>query len=168
MATKKWRFFVTSGGATIKFRVFKTETGRAYMWQSNQRPEEVNVVVVKPYYRGNPLLKIEDETKSHSYILNGIKNLKSEEIKNIDPNKNFVFDFGAAVKISQAEYKKQYLESRNDPNKSMRINLANSDMAQINIDGKMMNVSEYLRDREKQQKEKIAKDNNILELDLIK
>ena len=124
-----------------------------------------------PYkFRGLPglIVKIEDETKSHSYILNGIKNLKSEEIKNIDPNKNFIFDFGNAVKISQAEYKKQYLESRNDPNKSMRINLANSDMAQINIDGKMMNLNEYLRDREKQQKEKIAKDNNILELDLIK
>ena len=41
-------------------------------------------------------------------------------------------------------------------------------MAEINIDGKMTNVSEYLRDREKQQKEKIAKDNNILELDLLK
>lgn len=124
-----------------------------------------------PYkFHGLPglIVKIEDETKSHSYILNGIKNLKSAEIKNIDPNKNFVFDFGNAVKISQSEYKKQYLESRNDPNKSMRINLANSDMAQINIDGKMMNVNEYLRDREKQQKEKIAKDNNILELDLIK
>ena len=124
-----------------------------------------------PYkFHGLPglIVKIEDETKSHSYILNGIKNLKSEEIKNIDPNKNFVFDFGNAVKISQSEYKKQYLESRNDPNKSMRINLANSDMAQINIDGKMTNVNEYLRDREKQQKEKIAKDNNILELDLIK
>ena len=124
-----------------------------------------------PYkFHGLPglIVKIEDETKSHSYILNGIKNLKSEEIKNIDPNNNFVFDFGNAVKISQTEYKKQYLESRNDPNKSMRINLANSDMAQINIDGKMTNVNEYLRDREKQQKEKIAKDNNILELDLIK
>ena len=124
-----------------------------------------------PYkFHGLPglIVKIEDETKSHSYILNGIKNLKSEEIKNIDPNKNFIFDFGNAVKISQSEYKKQYLESRNDPNKSMRINLANSDMAQINIDGKMTNVNEYLRDREKQQKAKIEKDNNILELDLIK
>lgn len=124
-----------------------------------------------PYkFHGLPglIVKIEDETKSHSYILNGIKNLKSAEIKNIDPNKNFVFDFGNAVKISQSEYKKQYLESRNDPNKSIRINLANSDMAQINIDGKMTNVNEYLRDREKQQKLKIAKDNNVIELDLLK
>ena len=41
-------------------------------------------------------------------------------------------------------------------------------MAQINIDGKMTNVNEYLRDREKQQKLKIAKDNNVIELDLLK
>jgi len=70
MATKKWRFFVTSGGATIKFRVFKTETGRAYMWQSNQRPEEVNVVVVKPYYRGNPLLKMEHDPVAKTFPVN--------------------------------------------------------------------------------------------------
>ena len=38
----------------------------------------------------------------------------------------------------------------------------------IEIDGKMMDISEYLRNREKQQKEKIAKDNNILEIDLLK
>lgn len=152
------------------FQTQKAETemfGRKWIaWFTTEIPIQDG-----PYkFHGLPglIVKIEDETKSHSYILNGIKNLKSEEIKNIDPNKNFVFDFGNAVKISQSEYKKQYLESRNDPNKSMRINLANSDMAQINIDGKMTNVNEYLRDREKQQKEKIAKDNNILELDLIK
>lgn len=124
-----------------------------------------------PYkFQGLPglIVKIEDDTKSHSYILNGIKNLKSEEIQNVDPNKNFVFDFGNAVNLSEKEYKKQYLESRNDPNKSIRVSLANSDMAQINIDGKMTNVSDYLRAREKREKEKIAKDNNILELDLIK
>ena len=122
-----------------------------------------------PYkFHGLPglIVKIEDNTKSHCYILNGIKNLKSEEIKNVDPNKNFVFE--NAVNLSEKEYKKQYLESRNDPNKSLRVNLANSDMAQINIDGKMTNVSDYLRAREKREKEKIAKDNNILELDLIK
>ncbi len=153
-----------------EFETQKAETemfGRKWIaWFTTEIPIQDG-----PYkFHGLPglIVKIEDETKSHSYILNGIKNLKSDEIKNIDPNKNFVFDFGTAVKISQAEYKKQYLESRNDPNKSMRINLANSDMARINIDGKMMNVNEYLRDREKQQKEKIAKDNNILELDLIK
>lgn len=124
-----------------------------------------------PYkFHGLPglIVKISDDTKSHSYILNGSKNLKSDEIKNIDPNRNFVFDYGNAVKINRSDYKKHFLESRQDPNKSIRVNLANSDMAQINIDGKMTNVSEYLRDREKREKEKIAKDNNVIELDLLK
>lgn len=124
-----------------------------------------------PYkFHGLPglIVKISDDTKSHSYILNGSKNLTPDEIKNIDPNRNFVFDYGNAVKINRPDYKKHFLESRQDPNKSIRVNLANSDMGQINIDGKMTNVSEYLRDREKREKEKIAKDNNVIELDLLK
>lgn len=124
-----------------------------------------------PYkFHGLPglIVKIEDQNKSHSFVLNGIKNLSPEEMKNIDPNKNFVFDFGSSVNMNQKEYKKFYAESRNDPNKAVRLTLAQNDMVQINIDGKMIDVNEFLRDREKQQKEKIAKDNNLLELDLLK
>ena len=151
------------------FQTQKAETemfGRKWTaWFTDEIPIQEG-----PYkFHGLPglILKISDETKSHSYILNGIKNLKPAEIEQINPNNNFVFDYGNAVKLSQNDYKKQYLESRNDPNKSIRLNLGNNNMAQINIDGKMTNVSEYLRDREKQQKAKIAKDNNILELDLL-
>ena len=50
----------------------------------------------------------------------------------------------------------------------MRLDLVQDQMVQINIDGNMIDVNEYLRNREKQQKEKIAKDNNLLELDLLK
>ena len=124
-----------------------------------------------PYkFHGLPglIVKIEDENKSHSFALSGIKNLTLEEVKNIDPNKNFVFDFGNSVNMNRKEYKKFYLENRNDPNKSVRTTMGQMQMAQINIDGKMTDVNEFLRNREKQQKEKIAKDNNILELDLLK
>lgn len=111
-------------------------------------------------------MKLEDETKSHQFELKGIKNLSAEELKNIDPNKNFVYDFGENVDMDYKKYKNFYLESRNDPNKSIRLALG--DMAAIEIDGKMMTTSEFLRDREKQMKAKIAKDNNIIELDLLK
>ena len=62
-----------------------------------------------PYkFRGLPglIVKIEDETKSHCFALNGIKNLTPEEVKNIDPNKNFVFDLGSSVNMDRKEYKK--------------------------------------------------------------
>lgn len=122
-----------------------------------------------PYkFRGLPglIVKLEDESKSHRFELKGIKNLSAEELKNIDPNKNFVYDFGENVDMDYKKYKSFYLESRNDPNKSIRLALG--DMAAIEIDGKMMTTSEFLRDREKQMKAKIAKDNNIIELDLLK
>ena len=124
-----------------------------------------------PYkFHGLPglIVKIEDQTKSHLYELKAIKKLSEAEIKNIDPNKNFVMDFGDNLEMDLAKFKKFFMESRLDPNKSIRATLAQSEMAEINIDGKMMDVAEYLRNREKQQKEKIAKDNNIIELDLLK
>ena len=122
-----------------------------------------------PYkFHGLPglIVKLEDESKSHQFELKGVKNLSNEELKNISPTNNFVFDFGENVEMDYKKYKNFYLESRNDPNKSIRLAL--SDMSAIEIDGKMMDISEYLRNREKQQKEKIAKDNNILEIDLLK
>ena len=124
-----------------------------------------------PYkFHGLPglIVKIEDQNKSHSFALNGIKNLTPEEVKNIDPTKNFVFDEGNYLIMDRPAYKKFFLENRNDPNKSVRTTMGQMQMAQINIDGKMMDVNEFLRNREKQQKEKNAKDNNILELDLLK
>lgn len=123
-----------------------------------------------PYkFHGLPglIVRIEDKTKSHSFFLTGIKNLSPEEVKNIDPDKNLVFDFGESVQMNNAGYKKFYLDSRNDPNRSIRAIIAENDRAQINMEGKMTDVSEYLRNREKQQKEKNAKDNNIIELDLL-
>lgn len=124
-----------------------------------------------PYkFHGLPglIIKIEDQDHSHSFSLVGIKNLTSEEVKNIDPKSNFVFEEGKYINMDQVAYKKFYLESRNDPNKAVRSSLGQMQMTQINIDGKMMDVNEFLRNREKQQKEKNSRDNNILELDLLK
>lgn len=124
-----------------------------------------------PYkFHGLPglIVKIENQDSSHSFSLAGIKNLIPEEVENIDPNNNFVFEEGKYINMDQAAYKKFFLESRNDPNKAVRSSLGQMQMTQINIDGKMMDVNEFLRDREKQQKEKNAKENNILELDLLK
>lgn len=124
-----------------------------------------------PYkFHGLPglIVKIEDQNKSHSFSLTGIKNLSPEEIKNIDPAKNFAFDEGNYLNMDQLSYKKFYLENRNDPNKAARAALGNLDMVTVNIDGKMTDINEFLRNREKQQKAKNAKDNNILELDLLK
>lgn len=154
----------TVGAFTVQ-KATTTFAGRKWIaWFTTEIPLQEG-----PYkFHGLPglIVKIEDETKSHQFELKGIKNLSAEELKNIDPNKNFVYDFGENVDMDYKKYKNFYIESRNDPNKSIRLALG--DMAAIEIDGKMMTTNEFLRDREKQMKAKIAQDNNILELDLLK
>ncbi|WP_304342772.1 GLPGLI family protein [Chryseobacterium koreense] len=152
------------------FETQKAETelyGRKWIaWFTTEIPIQEG-----PYkFHGLPglIVKIEDQSKSHSFALNGIKNLTPEEVKNIDPTKNFVFDEGNYLEMDRKEYKKFYVENRNDPNKSVRSALGNLEMVKVNIDGKMTDINEFMRNREKQQKEKNAKDNNLLELDLIK
>lgn len=68
--TKKWRFFITGGGAIIKFKVYQTETERAYVWQSNQRPHALNVEVVPADYQGNPLMKMDHDPVAKTFPVN--------------------------------------------------------------------------------------------------
>lgn len=121
-----------------------------------------------PYkFRGLPgiILKIEDLTKSHSFTFVGLKNLKENELKNIKPEGNFVFDFGDSLDIDFQKYKKIYLEYRNNPIKSLQLTLA--DLDEINVDGVMVDKNKYLRDRERTMTENIKKDNNIIEINML-
>lgn len=124
-----------------------------------------------PYkFKGLPglIVKLEDESKSHSFDLKEVKNLTPIEIKEIDPKKNFVFTFREHLEMDRAKFKKFFLENRNDPNKAIRSSMGQSDVKIISTDGTSLNNAEALRQREKQQKDRIAKDNNLLELDLLK
>ena len=123
-----------------------------------------------PYkFHGLPglIVKIEDETKSHSFSLSEIKNLSAETIKEISPDKNFIFDSGQYIKMDYNTYKKLFLENRNDANKSLRLALGQSESVVFNTQGNTSDI-EMLRNREKQHRERNSKDNNILELDLLK
>lgn len=151
------------------FRCQKAETtfaGRTWTaWFTTEIP-----IPDGPYkFSGLPglIVKMEDNTHSHAYHLVGTRNLTENEIKSADPEKNFIFDYGTnAGEITLKDYKKYLMQSREDPNKSIRQTLAY--MQTIEIEGKTVSINEYLRNREKIQREKIAKDNNLLELDLLK
>lgn len=122
-----------------------------------------------PYkFKGLPgiILKIEDSTKSHSFTFVGLKNLTENELKNISPNGNFVFDFGENLDLDFNRYKKLYLESRSNPIKSLQQTL--KDLDQVNVNGVMVDKNKYLREREIKLRETIKKDNNIIEIDMIK
>lgn len=111
------------------------------------------------------ILKIEDAAGSHSFTLAGIRKLSDQEIENIIPTGSFVFDFGDKVDINFPKYKQLFLESRNDPAKSLRLTL--HDLDKVNVNGIMVDKNSYLREREIQMKKAIMEDNNIIEIDML-
>lgn len=161
--TLKWNI-LSENDVLGNFKIQKAETkfaGRKWMaWFTTEIP-----IPEGPYkFRGLPglILKISDNTNSHSFVLVGIQKLNNINSK----TDNFVFDFGTNQNISQEKYKQILDEFRKDPNKAIRQTL--SDMSEINDNGKMVNKNDYLREREKRIKEEMKKSNNPLELDLLK
>lgn len=122
-----------------------------------------------PYkFHGLPglIVKIEDETKSHSFVLKEIKNLKQNEEWISEEKKQRL---GALITLSQEKYKKQFLDNRNNPTKGIRQLMASGRKVMMTDEnGKQMDVEEMLRNQERKVKEENAKNNNLLELDLLK
>lgn len=116
-----------------------------------------------PYkFSGLPglVVKLEDDTHSHLYNLIAIKNLGV-----IEPE-IYAFQISKEIPLKSAEYKKLLLEHRKDPAKGLR---------QISMDnGVVLNMAnsaendKFLKEREERLKEQIKKDNNLIEIDLLK
>jgi GLPGLI family protein len=121
-----------------------------------------------PYkFHGLPglIVKIEDKTNSHFYNLKAIKDLKDEEWTSETDKKRF----GALISLSQNKYKNQFLDSRNNPTKRMRQILSSGEKVVMTDEkGNKLDIEEMIRKRERKVKEDNAKDNNILEIDLLK
>lgn len=122
-----------------------------------------------PYkFHGLPglIIKIEDKTKSHSFVL--------KEIKKSNSNQEWVSDnekksFGSTVVIDQEKYKKQVIDFRNNPTKGMRQMLSgNTKIAMIDENGKPLDIEKMLLEQERDAKANNARNNNLLELDLLK
>ena len=116
-----------------------------------------------PYkFSGLPglVVKLEDDTHSHLYNLIAIKNLGA-----LEPE-IYTFQISKEIPLKSAEYKKLLLEHRKDPAKGLR---------QISMDnGVVLNMAnsaendKFLKEREERLKEQIKKDNNLIEIDLLK
>ncbi|WP_417429141.1 GLPGLI family protein [Halpernia sp.] len=123
-----------------------------------------------PYkFHGLPglIVKISDETNSHSMELKGVKNLNSNEIWKSYAHKE---RYNPLVNINEKQYKKVILAYRKDPVKGFRMQLSDPNVKFVMKDstGKILSNSEMLRNREKNAKVQIEKQNNYLELDLLK
>lgn len=121
-----------------------------------------------PYkFHGLPglIVKLEDKTNSHSFILKEIKNLKDQEWKSQEENHRF----GALIPLNQEKYKKQFLDYRINPTKGMQQMLASgTKIIMTDEKGNKLDIDDMIRQRERKVKEDNAKDNNLLELDLLK
>lgn len=116
-----------------------------------------------PYkFSGLPglIIKLEDNSQSHLFNLMAIKNLGT-----LEPE-IYAFEISKEIPLKSAEYKKLLLEHRKDPAKGMRqINMENGVV--INMTNSPEN-NKFMKEREERLKEQIKKDNNLIEIDLLK
>ena len=110
------------------------------------------------------IVKLEDGEKTHQFELVGVSKYTSptEKVSPFgQPNKE--------IEINQKQYKKMYLEERNDPAKTIKQALANGAILQFrDQNGTEISPAEMIKNKEKNAKANNAKDNNPLELDLLK
>jgi GLPGLI family protein len=122
-----------------------------------------------PYkFHGLPglIIKAEDQTNSHSFILKEIKKLKPEQdwVSESDKQK-----FGLLIPVDLEKYKKVFIDSRNNPTKSLRQMIAGgTKVIMTDENGKEIDINESMRQQEKNAKEDNARNNNVIELDLLK
>jgi len=122
-----------------------------------------------PYkFHGLPgmIVKIEDKTQSHSFVLKGIAKIPNNQEWKSDSEKKI---FGSLVEVDPDQYKKQFVDHRNNPNKEMRQMMSgNTKVNIVDESGKPLDPEKLFREREKKAKEENAKNNNVLELYLLK
>lgn len=121
-----------------------------------------------PYkFHGLPglIVKIEDHTKTHSFKLKGVTKYSENNKAQIDKDND-----EDEIAIGYLRYKKMFLELRNDPGKSLRemLNRPGVRIKMVKSDGTELNTSDILRQRELKGIENRKKNNNPLELDLLK
>lgn len=119
-----------------------------------------------PYkFHGLPglIVKIEDTTKSHIFELTGIKNIpKDIEYPDLNPNKK---DFPLSLQKFNEIFKKY----REDPAAETRqLYIQGRIPDQRDTSGNFRTGAEVVRDVELLTRERIKKDNNIIEIDLLK
>lgn len=121
-----------------------------------------------PYkFHGLPglIIKLEDKTQSHSFVLKEIKKLPGDYQWVSDNKKK---SFNATIALDEIKYKKQFVDFRNNPAKGLRqIVSSNEKIRIIDETGKPLDIEKLIKDKERAAKENNARDNNVLELELL-
>ncbi|UMQ42823.1 GLPGLI family protein [Chryseobacterium sp. Y16C] len=122
-----------------------------------------------PYkFHGLPgmIIKVEDKTQSHSFVLKGIAKIPDNQEWKSDAEKKI---FGNLFEVDPDKYKKQFFDYRNNPTKGMRQMMSgNTKVTIVDESGKPLDPEKMFRELEKKAKEENAKNNNVLELYLLR
>lgn len=104
------------------------------------------------------ILKIEDTTSSHKFVLKGIKN-KTTPFQYPDRKDDY-----NEVKVDYTGYVKAYLQNRTDPTAHLIGRIPD----QRDSEGNFRTGEQIIREIRKTIMEKISKDNNLIEIDILK
>ncbi|MFZ4927530.1 GLPGLI family protein [Chryseobacterium sp. Mn2064] len=119
-----------------------------------------------PYkFSGLPglIVKMEDVTKSHIYELIGVKNL-SKEIEYPDLNSG-----AKELTLTRKQFEEAFVKYRKDPAAATRQRYIEGKIIDHRDSvGNLRTGADVVRDVEKSSKERLKKDNNIIEIDLLK
>lgn len=120
-----------------------------------------------PYkFHGLPglIVKMEDASKTHQFELKGV----SKYVENT-PKISQYDEPQKTITITENQFRKLFIENRNDPAKQMKQMLASGIIKNMK-DGSGLEISgaTFIKNIENTAKERNAKDNNIIEIDLLK
>lgn len=120
-----------------------------------------------PYkFHGLPglIVKMEDASKTHIFELKGVSKFDDVPVETSEFNQPV-----KAVEISEKQYKKIFMENRNDPAKSMKQMLSSGMAGSFkDANGSDISGATMIKNMEKNAKERNAKNNNVIEIDLLK
>lgn len=119
-----------------------------------------------PYkFNGLPglILKISDESGSHIFELVGIEKTVSNSYHLLNDDNSY-FSYKSSIPFTNEQYKKEYLENRNDPIRDLRQKVIAGQIFFNSIQEK----NDYLKRTESNLKNEVARHNNPIEKDLLK
>lgn len=146
-----------------EWNVQKAETdfaGRKWIaWFSTEIPLQDG-----PYkFYGLPglIIKIEDQAGFHKMELKGIRN-------NVVERDILSFEFEKPIDLNYKKYKTAYKNYRKDPMANLKKKAQDGQFYVTDDAGNRLDNADYLKSQEKAMMERMKKNNNILELDLLK
>ncbi|WP_185146628.1 GLPGLI family protein [Chryseobacterium sp.] len=122
-----------------------------------------------PYkFHGLPglILKIADDKNTHVFEIKSVSKFPGEMKWSFEADKAHVQPL---IKVNAAAYKKLFMVNRENPSQEIRqIMTSGRKVTMTDETGKVLDIEKVLRDRDRNQKAENQKNNNILELDLLK